>query len=1365
MVSDVMSNSALKPPKPLDFTDSNLSAKWKPWKEEISLYIELALVGKNDDYKRKTLLYLLGDKGREIYRTLPIVTAEADRTVAMVIAAFDTFCLPKQNETLERYHFFTCCQKGENFEQYLTTLRTLATTCNFGDLKNSLIRDRIVCGIENPTTREKLLREEDLDLDKCIALCKAVECTENAVKEFATPQVSKISSNFHKKHSNHRYCERQPSTSMSDSYRPDTSDSRHSNVKRCKFCSRQHELKKRLCPAFGKVCSQCGELNHFASCCDTVPRFNKERRQQKKNVRYLNESSDSNSDSDSDTMYNHVRAVHSNGSTKHKIFAKMMVEKTVLIKFQLDSGATCNIIPLSKLPDKAKSKINPKKSCILHMYNNATEVTKGEVVLKMINPKTNDKFKVTFSVIDDSDTKCVPIIGASAAQAMNLIQVNYENILKLSNRYSTSNTKLSRECVLKDFGDVFAKTQGRLPGVCKLFVDTTVRPVVQPPRRVPVKIKDQLLKELNRLEDTGIISKQNEPSDWVSSLVCVTKKSGALRICIDPKPLNTALKRNHYPMRTIEDILPDLGKMKVFSTFDARNGYWHVKLDKESSLLTCFNTPYGKYVWNVLPMGIKPASEEYQKRQDDALTGLKNVYCIADDILVAGEGDTIEEATANHDTNVRDFLQRCREKNLRLNADKMKLNEESVSFIGHKLTREGLRMDPEKISAITDMPAPTDITGVRRLLGMVNYLSKFLPSMSDMCRPIRMLTLNSAEFQWNHEHEEAFENLKSKITSDPVLQYFNPAVPIVIQCDASSKVGLGCCLLQRNLPVCYASRALTETETRYSIMELELLAILFAVKKFHQYIFGSDVEIHTDHRPLQAIFDKPIHSSPKRLQRMLIHLQNYNLKIVYKPGSTMHIADTLSRAVNPANTNMHPCEKAILEINLLKHVPISNRKLGEIQKHTELELKTLKETIMKGWPEYKEDLCDTIKPYYSLKGELTVYDGIILKGDRVVIPPTMRSDVLRQLHSTHIGVDACVRRSRECVYWPGIAAEIRDFLSHCDICNTYGDKNQKEPLKPRELATRPWEKVSIDLCSIDQHEYLICVDHFSNFTEIELVPDQTAESVICKLKLTFARHGIPDECYSDQAAIFTGVKFKRFSERWAFDHIMSSPTHSQSNGKAENAVKTMKRLILKCKMAGTDPYLAILEFRNTPSQYTNTSPTQRLFNRKTKTLLPTTQSALKFKPLDHEKEGTDKMSEVERMKFYYDRNAKPLPKLNAGDLVRIQPERFQKAWRPGRVTNVSSSGRSYDVQTPQGAIHRNRVHLRKSAEPGTTATTSLADGDRVSSPTPPVQSETPPVQSETLSKNDETPPVTMPTQHTRTRTIRPPQRYDDYIRH
>ena len=258
------------------------------------------------------------------------------------------------------------------------------------------------------------------------------------------------------------------------------------------------------------------------------------------------------------------------------------------------------------------------------------------------------------------------------------------------------------------------------------------------------------------------------------------KPNGNLRICLDPRPFNLALLRNHYPMRIIDDILPEIGEYKIFSVFDAKNGRWHVKLDNASSKLTYFNTVFGKYVWKRLPLGLNISSEEYQRRQEDTLSNLDGVFCIVDDVLVGGKGVTMTDAIADHDKNVIAFLQRCREKNIVLSKDKMKLKQESVKFIGHELTKDGVKPDKSKIDAIHDMPAPTDVSGVRRFLGMVNCLGKFIPHLSDICKPISILTCKDVKFHWEHEQEAVFMKIKEAISQPPVLKFYDPTKELTI---------------------------------------------------------------------------------------------------------------------------------------------------------------------------------------------------------------------------------------------------------------------------------------------------------------------------------------------------------------------------------------------------------------------------------------------------------------------------------------------------------------------------------------------------------------------------------------------------------
>ena len=232
------------------------------------------------------------------------------------------------------------------------------------------------------------------------------------------------------------------------------------------------------------------------------------------------------------------------------------------------------------------------------------------------------------------------------------------------------------------------------------------------------------------------------------------------------------LKRCHYPIPTIEEVLPGLAKAKLFSKVDCKNGYWQVKLDEESSMLTVFNTPFGRYKWNRMPFGISPAGEIFQRRLDQAIEGLEGVSTVADDILIIGVGETLEEAAEDHDQKMVALLKRCRESNVKLNKDKMELKKTSMPYIGHLLTSDGVRADPSKVEAILNMKAPGDVTGVRQIMGTVNYLAKFLPQLSEISEPLRQLTRKGQPFKWSHEHDTALEKVKKMVTEPPLLKYY-----------------------------------------------------------------------------------------------------------------------------------------------------------------------------------------------------------------------------------------------------------------------------------------------------------------------------------------------------------------------------------------------------------------------------------------------------------------------------------------------------------------------------------------------------------------------------------------------------------------
>ena len=319
-------------------------------------------------------------------------------------------------------------------------------------------------------------------------------------------------------------------------------------------------------------------------------------------------------------------------------------------------------------------------------------------------------------------------------------------------------------------------------------------------------------------------------------------------------------------------------------------------------------------------------------------------------------------------------MRRCQQKGIKLNREKFEYKCKEVPFHRHLLTTEGLKADPEKVRAITEMPRPETPDDIFCLNGMTNYLSRFLPNLSDVMKPLRDLTHKDVEWCWSKVHEKAWNDVKTLIASAPILVYYKPGDVLEVQCD-SSQSGPGAALMQSGQPIAYASRALTETESRYAQMEKEMLAIVFEVERFNDYTFGRTI-VYSDHKPLESILKKPIHLAPKRLQGMIIHLQKYDLDVRYEKGKKMFLADTLSRAHLPCNKQN---DSYFETINMMKYLPIFETRLQQIQRDTELDesLLMLKNVINQGWPETKDLLPTAVSPYFNMRDEMSVQDGLI----------------------------------------------------------------------------------------------------------------------------------------------------------------------------------------------------------------------------------------------------------------------------------------------------------------------------------------------------------------------------------------------------
>ena len=591
------------------------------------------------------------------------------------------------------------------------------------------------------------------------------------------------------------------------------------------------------------------------------------------------------------------------------------------------------------------------------------------------------------------------------------------------------------------------------------------------------------------------------------------------------------------------------------------------------------------------------------------------------------------------------------------------------------------------------MPSPKNKKDVQRFLGMITFLNKFIDNLSEKSAILRELLKNDTEFVWLEHHERAFNVLKQILIKKPILKYFEPSKTVTISVDASSK-GMGAVLLQENKPCAFSSRALTPTQMRYAQIEKELLAVCFGTQKFAQYVYGKSFTVETDHKPLISIFKKNLNDCPIRLQRMLLSLQKYDINIVYKPGKHLIIADTLSRA----NLDIEFEEKMDLEAQvwlLTKNINMTDKKLKELQIETEKDeqLKQLKEYIIKGWPNTLKKVKENVKFYYKFKNELTIVNDLVYKNNKLIIPNTMKPRMLECIHSGHFGINKCIQRANFCLYWPRINLDIENYVRKCKICATYSNSKTAEPMIAHKIPNCPWLKLGLDIYIKNGKNYLIVVDYYSKYVEIEpLGRDSTSENVIKKLKSIFARHGIPRTLITDSGTQLTSITFKKFANEWNFNHITSSPHHQQSNGQVERTIQTVKRMIQKSEEGGQDFYLALLSLRNTPV-YDSYSPSQLLMSRYLRDNLPLRDEQLKPKIVNQKKYLNKMQNSRKRGETYYNRGKRTHSKYEINDKIMFQ--KYPKStWTKGKIVKRVND-RTYDIRTCNNKIlTRNSLYIK-----------------------------------------------------------------------
>ena len=1250
----------------MDWANPDRATALKEFKQMSELWF--AIKDTKPENQKNYILLWSGTEGLRRYNTWGL-TQEQEKNPENIWKNFAESEQP-ENFRIHRLELRQLHQEeNESVDDFLTRCHTKVGKCRFANeaAKDERMIEQIIAGIRYPEAQRKLLTcNETLTVKEAVATCKSHEASATHMRQInmLTPQAS--------------------STSVNEVFRQKESRS-------CRRCGKVHG--PRNCPAYKHTCKICNKSGHWESVCFTAasnatPKQKKTQPRQKSQKRYKGRRHDSvreeSDDSQDENVYHLQFNTVESSDSRTEVYANVDIKlgKTpAKLKTKVDTGAQGNILPLriykQMFPEKMNNDGLPadgatkKRSTQLIAYNGTRIEQHGSISIPCKYEESGWHKEEFFVTSGDGPA----IIGLPSSRRLKLVTLHCQVEEKET---------LNKENLKHLYPDRFEGI-GEFEGNLNLTLKENSKPVIHPPRKYPIQLLPEITEEIKKMKDMGVIEKVDGPTDWVNSLAFSRKSSGGLRVCLDPKDLNKAIKRTYHKTPTLEEITNKLSGATHFSKLDARHGYWCIKLDQESSLMTTFNSPIGRYRFLRLPFGLNISQDIFQQKMDEILADCPGTLGISDDTVVYGKSE--EE----HDKNLHNIMKKARDHGLVFNFEKCQIKCKEISFFGMIYSASGVRPDPKKCEDIKNLPTPKNVTELQQFLGMVQYMSPFIPKLADNTAALRNLTKKDSEFDWNDSHEKAFNKIKDMVCHSTSLAYFDVTKKTIIKVDASQQ-GIGAALTQDGKPIAFASKAMTETEQRYANIERELLAVVYGCERFHTYVFGKKFIVETDHKPLEQIQKKSLANTPPRLQRMMLRLQHYDLEIIYKPGKEMALPDMLSR-IKPSTADL----KAIDLEQSIYAVQFSSERLEQLKQETQKdpELVALKEVIIKGWPDQPSKLPKSLRQHWSCKDELTVEEGIVLKGEKVYIPKTLKPYILEKLHEGHQGIEKSKLRARTCIFWNGMNKDIEDYVRSCKICQKHQRSQPAETLMQHDVPKKEWEKVGTDIFQFDGGDHIIVTDYFSKFPFVRRIANAhqaTTQGVTTYLRQLFSEQGIPDTVFSDNGTPYASKEFERFSKQYGFEHKTSSPRYPRSNGHVERSIQTVKQVLTKAKESGADPYLALLSLRSTPIDQNLPSPAEILYSRQIRANLPLVNLKMSNK---NKKIRKALQARQESQKAYHDRNAHDLPQFNEGENVLLQKE-DKGPWIPAMIIHHAEEPRSYIVKTEDGrTFRRNRRHLRK----------------------------------------------------------------------